>query len=381
VRTPPRILVVDDMAANVHILQLRLAAQGYEVLTATDGEEALHTARQAQPDLILLDVMMPKVDGLEVCRRLRADPSFPFTPIIMVTAKADPKDVVAGLEAGGDEYLTKPVDQTALVARVKSMLRIKELHDSQEAMAAKLAEWNRTLETRVEAQVAQLDRLSRLKRFFSPQLAELIVDGGAEDPLQTHRREVTVVFLDLRGFTAFAETAEPEEVMGVLREYHAAMGALILAHEGTLERFAGDGMMVFFNDPVPVPDAPERAVRMAVAMRERVGELGTRWRKRGHELDVGIGIAQGFATIGAIGFEGRLDYGAVGTVTNLAARLCGEAKAGEILVSQRLLGAVETLAEAKPVGELSLKGFSKPVPAFNVVGLKAPEASGTEDRP
>ena len=375
-RTPPRILVVDDTAANVHILQLRLAAQGYEVLTATDGEAALARAREALPDLILLDVMMPKVDGLEVCRQLRADPSFPFTPIIMVTAKADPKDVVAGLEAGGDEYLTKPVDQTALVARVKSMLRIKELHDSVETLSAQRAEWNRTLEQRVQAQVAQLDRLSRLKRFFSPQLAELIVDGGAEDPLLTHRREVTVVFLDLRGFTAFAETAEPEEVMGVLREYHAAMGALILAHEGTLERFAGDGMMVFFNDPVPVPDAPERAVRMVLAMRDRVGELGARWRKRGHELDIGIGIAQGFATIGAIGFEGRLDYGAVGTVTNLAARLCGEAKSGQILVSRRLLGAVEGLAEAEAVGELSLKGFSKPVPAFNVVGLKAQDARG-----
>jgi adenylate cyclase len=380
VRTPPRILVVDDMPANVHILQLRLAAQGYEVLTATDGEAALAVARDALPDLILLDVMMPKLDGLEVCRRLRADPAFPFTPIIMITAKADPKDVVAGLEAGGDEYLTKPVDQIALVARVKSMLRIKELHDSVEAMAAQRAEWNRTLEERVQAQVAQLDRLSRLKRFFSPQLAELIVDGGAGDPLETHRREVTVVFLDLRGFTAFAETAEPEEVMGVLREYHAAMGALILAHEGTLERFAGDGMMVFFNDPVPIPDAPERAVRMALAMRDRVGELGARWKKRGHELDVGIGIAQGFATIGAIGFEGRLDYGAVGTVTNLAARLCGEAKPGQVLVSQRLLGAVEALAEAEPVGGLALKGFSKPVPAFNVVGLRAREARGV-DRP
>jgi adenylate cyclase len=373
VRTPPRILVVDDMAANLHVLQLRLAAQGYEVVTAVDGEAALAAARATLPDLILLDVMMPKVDGLEVCRQLRTDPSFPFTPIIMITAKADPKDVVAGLEAGGDEYLTKPVDQTALVARVKSMLRIKELHDSVEAMAAQRAEWNRTLEERVQAQVAQLERLSRLKRFFSPQLAELIVEGSAGDPLETHRREVVVVFLDLRGFTAFAETAEPEEVMGVLREYHAAMGALILAHEGTLERFSGDGMMVFFNDPVPVPDAAERAVRMALAMRDRARELGARWRKRGHELDMGIGIAQGFATIGAIGFEGRLDYGAIGTVTNLAARLCGVSTAGQILVSQRLLGTVEALAEAELVGELSFKGFSKPVPAFNVVRLRRPQ--------
>lgn len=382
-RTPPRILVVDDTPANVHILKLRLFAQGYEVLTAADGEQALAAARESQPDLILLDVMMPKVDGLEVCRRLRSDPSFPFTPIIMVTAKSDPKDVVAGLEAGGDEYLTKPVDQIALVARVKSMLRIKELHDSVEGMAVKLADWNRTLEQRVEAQVAQLGRLSRLKRFFSPQLAELIVGGGADDPLQTHRREVTVVFLDLRGFTAFAETAEPEEVMGVLREYHAAMGALIVAHEGTLERFAGDGMMIFFNDPVPVPDAPERAVRMALSMRERARELGARWRKRGHDLDIGIGIAQGFATIGAIGFEGRWDYGAIGTVTNLAARLCNEAAAGQLFISAKVATAVEGLVEAEDVGAISLKGLSRPVRIWNVRGLITPlqRASHSEGDP
>src|SRR5262245_1340196 len=314
--------------------------------------------------------MMPKVDGLEVCRQLRADPSFPFTPIIMVTAKADPKDVVAGLEAGGDEYLTKPVDQIALVARVKSMLRIKELHDSVEALSAQRAEWNRTLEQRVDAQVGQLDRLSRLKRFFSPKLAELIVDGGAEDPLQTHRREVTVVFLDLRGFTAFAETAEPEEVMGVLREYHAAMGQLILTHEGTLERFTGDGMMIFFNDPVPVPNPQERAVRMALAMRARVDDLMRGWRKRGYELDFGVGIAEGYATIGAIGFEGRWDYGALGTVTNLAARLCGEAKPGQILISRKLHGRVDDLVAAEAVGELALKGFSRPVSAYNLTALK-----------
>ncbi len=374
-RTPPRILIVDDMPANLHVLQLRLAAHGYEILTASDGEEALATARKAQPDLILLDVMMPKLDGLEVCRRLKSDSSLPFMPIIMVTAKADSQDIVAGLEAGGDEYLTKPVDQAALVARVKSMLRIKQLHDTVQGLAAQLAEWNRTLERRVQEQVAQLDRLGRLKRFFSPQLAELIVAGGAEDPLKTHRREVTVVFLDLRGFTAFAETADPEEVMGVLREYHAAMGALILAHEGTLERFAGDGMMVFFNDPVPVPDPAGRAIRMALAMRERNAELSATWRKRGYELDFGVGIAQGYATIGAIGFEGRWDYGAIGTVTNLAARLCGEAKPGQILATRRLLGAVEQLIEAEPVGELSLKGFLKPVPAFNVVGFKVLRAT------
>jgi class 3 adenylate cyclase len=198
------------------------------------------------------------------------------------------------------------------------------------------------------------------------------VAGGAEDPLQSHRREVTVVFLDLRGFTAFAETAEPEEVMSVLREYHAAMGELVLAHEGTLERFTGDGMMVFFNDPVPVPNPAERAVRMALAMRERVAELAEKWRRRGYSLDFGVGMAQGYATIGAIGFEGRWDYGAIGTVTNLAARLCGEAGPGQILAAQRLLTAVEGLIEAEPVGELGLKGFQRPVPAYSVVRLRAP---------
>ncbi|MBI4611451.1 MAG: response regulator [Candidatus Rokubacteria bacterium] len=376
-RTPPRILVVDDNLMNVEIIQSRLAVHGYEILTAADGEEALAVARAAQPDLILLDVMMPKLDGTEVCRRLRADASFPFTPIILVTAKADSRDVVAGLEAGADEYLTKPVDQAALVARVKSMLRIKALHDTVqeqasrlEAQAAELAAFNRTLEQRVAAQLAELERVGRLKRFLSPQLAELVMSAGDEKLLESHRREITVVFCDLRGFTAFAETAEPEEVMGVLREYHAAMGELIFRFEGTLERFAGDGMMVFFNDPLPCPDPAARAVRMAVAMRERVGEMSAGWRKRGHQLAFGVGIALGYATLGKIGFEGRFDYGAIGTVTNLAARLCDEARGGQILVSQRVYAVVEDVAEVELVGELALKGFLKPVAAFSVVRLK-----------
>jgi len=372
VRTPPRILIVDDTPANVHILQARLAANGYDIVTATDGEEALAVVREAGPDLILLDVMMPKLDGFEVCRRLRSDATIPFIPIIMVTAKSEPRDIVAGLEAGGDEYLAKPVDQAALVARVKSMLRIKSLHDTVQSLAEERAEWNRTLEQRVAEQVGQIEQLARLKRFFSPQLAELIVAGGADDPLKTHRREVTVVFLDLRGFTSFAETAEPEEVMGVLREYHAEMGRLILEHEGTLERFTGDGMMIFFNDPVPVPDAAERAIRMALAMRDRVHHLARGWRKRGHDLALGVGIAQGYATIGAIGFEGRWDYGAIGTVTNLAARLCGEAKGGQVLVSSRVAGILEEMVELEEMGMLTLKGFVRPVPTFNALGLKKP---------
>jgi adenylate cyclase len=359
---PARILVVDDNPANVDILRMRLEAQGYEIKTAVDGEDALSAVKEHQPDLILLDVMMPKLDGIEVCRRLRADPGVPFIPIVLVTAKSDSKDIVAALEAGGDEYLTKPVDHAALGARVKSMLRIKALHDT-------VQDWGRTLEQRVTEQVAQLEKFGRLKRFFSPQLAELILAGGADDPLKSHRREVTVVFLDLRGFTTFAETSEPEEIMGVLREYHAEMGQIILDCEGTLERFAGDGMMVFFNDPVPVPDPALRAIRMSVAMHERLAPVTAKWRKRGIDLSLGIGIAQGFATIGAIGFEGRWDYGAIGTVTNLASRLCGEAKPGQTLISKRVLASVEDLAEVEPVGELQLKGFLKPVPAYNVIRL------------
>jgi len=370
VRTPARILVADDTPANVRMLEKRLQHNGYDVVVARDGEEALAVAHATHPDLILLDIMMPKVDGIAVCRRLKGDPAFPFTPIIMVTAMADSKDVVAGLEAGGDDYLTKPVDQQALVARVRSMLRIKALHDTVQAQTAELARWNATLEERVARQVAELERVGRLKRFFSPQLAELIVRGGADDPLVSHRREVTVVFIDLRGFTAFAERAEPEEVMGVLREYHARMGALVLASEGTLERFTGDGMMIFFNDPVIVPDAVERAVRMTVAMRDGVDELAARWRKRGHELHAGLGIAQGYATIGAIGFEGRLDYGAIGTVTNLAFRLCAEAATGQILISQSVYAAAGDLIDAESIGELTLKGFQRPVAAYNVRALK-----------
>src|SRR5437899_238297 len=370
VRTPPRILIVDDNSMNLDILRALLAAHGYEIITATDGEAALAVAREEQPDLILLDVMMPKMNGFEVCRSLKADFSVPFMPIIMVTAKADSKDIVEGLEAGGDEYLTKPVDHDALVARVRSMLRIKDLHDRVQSLAAQLTEWNKTLEQRVQEQVAQLERLGRLRRFFSPKLAELIVDGMAEDPLKSHRREITIVFLDLRGFTAFAETSEPAAIMGVLRAYHAEMGKLILAYAGTLERFTGDGMMVFFNDPVPVPNPGEQAIRMAVAMRDRVKELSAAWRKRGYELALGVGLAQGYATIGAIGFEGRWDYGAIGTVTNLAARLCGEAKGGQILVSRRVASSAEALVDAEPVGALTLKGFARPVNAALVTGLK-----------
>ena len=364
-RGPVRILVVDDTPMNVKLLEGVLSGHGYAVTTAPSGPVALERVREARPDLVLLDVVMPEMSGYEVCRRLRADEATRLLPVIMVTALDPSTERVKGIEAGADDFLTKPINQPELLARVRSLLRIKSLHDE-------LAELNRTLERRVTDQVAQLERLGRLRRFFSPQLAELIVSGDAEDPLRSHRREITVVFIDLRGFTAFAETAEPEEVMTVLREYHAELGRIIVDAEGTLERFTGDGMMIFFNDPVPVPDPGPRAVRMAMAMRERIVGLTDSWRKRGFDLDFGIGIAQGYATIGAIGFEGRLDYGAIGTVTNMASRLCGEAKPGQILLSQRVASGVEGIAHCETVGELALKGFQRPVKAYNVVQLTAP---------
>ena len=275
------------------------------------------------------------------------------------------------IELGAEDYLPKPFDPVLLRARIGACLEKKRLRDQEVQLRRELAEWNQTLEQRVQDQLRQLQRLERLKRFFSPQLAELIVSGEADDPLKTHRREITVVYLDLRGFTAFAETAEPEEVMGVLREYHAAMGELILQYDGTLEHFAGDGMLIFFNDPVPIANPAEQAVRMALVMRQRVEELTAKWRKLGYELGFGVGIAQGYATIGSIGFEGRWEYGAIGSVPNLAARLCGEAKPGEILVPQRLFGMVEDCVEVEDAGELSLKGFHRPIAAYNIVRLKA----------
>jgi len=345
------------------------------VHAVADGQAALELlGRQTMPpiELVLLDVMMPGLDGYEVLRRLKGDATLRELPVLMISALDEVGSVVRCIELGAEDYLPKPFDPVLLRARIGACLEKKHLRDQEARQARELAEWNHTLEQRVAEQVGQVERLGRLKRFFSPQLAELIVAGGATDPLKSHRVEVTVVFLDLRGFTAFAETADPEEVMGILREYHAEMGRLILEHEGTLERFTGDGMMVFFNDPVPVPNAPELAVRMALAMRERARQLDVGWRKRGHDLGMGIGIAQGYATIGAIGFEGRLDYGAIGTVTNLAARLCGEASATEILVSQRVAGAVEGLASLETMGPLTLKGFARPVPVFRVLGLGTP---------
>jgi adenylate cyclase len=367
---PPLILIVDDNETNRDILATRLATQGYALAEAADGEQALAAAKALLPDLILLDVMMPKLNGFEVCRRLKSDASLPFMPIILVTSMADSRDIVVGLDAGADEYLTKPVDQAALMARVRSVLRVKALQDRVLAQAADLANWNRTLEQRVAEQVAEIERIGRLKRFLPPQIVQLVVSSGHERMLESHRRDVTVLFCDLRGFSAFSEISEPEEVMLVLREYHTALGGLVDKFGGTVERFTGDGLLVIFNDPIPCPEPSMRAVLMALEMRDEVAKLSVKWSRSGHDIGFGIGIAHGYATLGTIGYEGQFQYSVTGKVANLASRLCDEAKNGQVLVDINVVSAVESRAEIEFTEELTLKGFSRPVKAFNVRNLR-----------
>jgi class 3 adenylate cyclase/CheY-like chemotaxis protein len=362
------ILVVDDLPQNVRLLEAILAPRGYRVSAAHSGQEALATVAAESIDLVLLDILMPEMDGYAVCRALRAEPETSFLPVVMITASGE-QEKVAAIEAGADDFIAKPFDQAELLARVQSLLRIKRYHDTIERQAAELAAWNSELEQRVTEQVEALERMARLRRFLSPQLAELVLSSGDDSFLNSHRCEITVVFCDLRGFTSFAETVEPEDVMAVLGEYHAALGDIVYRFDGTLERFIGDGLMVIFNDPLPCTDAPERAVRMAIAMRGRVAELAEGWSRHGYDLDFGVGIAQGHATLGRIGFEGRADYTAIGSVTNLAARLCAEAQGRQILVSQRVFAAIEDIVVADSVGELALRGFARPARAYNVVGF------------
>jgi adenylate cyclase len=364
----PTILAVDDLPENTRLLEAILTGNGFDVVSASSGPEALERVQSDGPDLVLLDIEMPGMNGFEVCRRLRDDDVTAFLPIVMLTSHH--MDVrVEAIEAGADDFITKPFDQQELLARVRSLVRIKQYHDTIQTQTDELAEWNRTLEARVEAQVEELEKMTRLRRFLSPTLAELILTQG-ESILETHRREIAVLFADLRGWTDFSATTEPEEVMGVIRSFHTAMGELIVEFEATVGWFAGDGLMAWFNDPVPVPDPAARAVRMAVAMRDAMTELKAAWRKRGHELDFSAGVALGYATLGKIGFDGRYDYGAVGSVLNLASRLCDEALPGTIVVSRRVLAEVEEIAEVVPAGVLTLKGFAKPVEAFGILDVE-----------
>ena len=240
-----------------------------------------------------------------------------------------------------------------------------------EAQSQELRTLNQGLEQRVDEQVGEIERMGRLRRFLPPQVADLIVSSGSEKQLESHRREITALFCDLRGFTGFSESSDPEDVMALLREYHKAIGEIIFRHGGTLERFAGDGVMVIFNDPVPLPNPALSAVQMALEMRAAIGALIDKWSRLGHELGFGIGISHGYATLGTIGFEGRFDYAAIGTVSNVASRLCDEAQPGQILVSPRVLLAVENAVSVEPVAEMTLKGIRRPMLVHNVVGAAA----------
>lgn len=367
----PTLLIVDDTPANRKLLSDLLSAHGYATLTAENGEEALALLARHSADLVLLDVVMPGLSGYDVCRRIRADPAHVVLPVVMVTALDPAAERIKGIEAGADDFLTKPINRAELMARVKSLLRIKQYHDTVQRQAAELAALNSGLEQRVQEQVGQLERLGQLKRFFSPPLAERIVSGDLDDPLATRRREITVAFLDLRGFTGFADTSEPEEVMGLLRTYHGEMGRLIDAFQGTLEQLTPDTMMVVFNDPVLVQDPAARAVRMALDMQRRFGELMAAWIRRGHDIALSIGIAHGYATIGTIGYETRIGYGVVGRVTNLAARLCSVAQRGQILASTAVAELVAGEIDVEDVGQVDLKGFARPVSAVSVLGVRS----------
>ena len=329
------ILVVDDVPQNVRLLRAVLEPRGYTVVTAGSGEEALE--RLADIDLVLLDVVMPGLDGYEVCRHIRADAATGFLPVVMVTASGE-QEKRRAIEAGADDFIAKPFDHDELLARVRSLLRIKRYHDT-------------------------------IATFLSPQVAGLVSSDATA--LESHRAEITLLACELREFAAFAEAVEPEELMTVLRGYHAAAGEEIHRSEGTLERFAGSRLMVMFNDPVPCTDAPERAVRLAVALRNRVWELAEGWSRQGYDLHPAVGVAQGHATLGRVGFEGRSDYAAIGSVTILAERLCEAAGPGEILVSRRVHAATEGLVIARALGELGLRGLARPAQAFDVVGLEA----------
>lgn len=355
-----KILIVDDEPFNLDLLEQELADYDYVLERASDGVEALEKTASFAPDVILLDYMMPRMNGLEVVKQLRENPQHKGIPVILLTAKATQEDKVAGLDAGADDYVTKPFDSIELLARVRAMMRLKEMHDQ-------LEEWNKTLAEKVQQQVTEIERMARLKRYLSPQIAETIL-GEDQDLFRTHRREITIVFLDLRGFTAFSDQAEPEEVMELLRHYHGEMGKLIFTYEGTLERFMGDGIVVIFNDPILCEEHSQKAARMAIEMRDRIKDLRAAWRKKGYDLDLGVGFAAGYATLGTMGFEGRMDYGTVGNLPNLAARLCAEAKGGQILTDQKTMSRLEESFKAEPIDELNLKGISRPVSAFNIIG-------------
>ena len=372
----PSILVVDDTPANL-TLMTGLLQDDYQVRAATSGEKALKIAfSDNPPDLILLDIMMPEMDGHEVCRRLKADDKTREIPVIFLTAMSEVEDEEKGLNLGAVDYITKPVSPPIALVRIRSHLALyqslRSLELTKETIrkqAEQLKLLNSGLEKRVEDQDGQLDRLNIMKEFFSPQISEAIVGQGM-DIFKTHRVNVTVVFLDLRGFTYFSDNTEPEEVMAVLGGYHEVMGEIINACQGTVGHFAGDGLMVYFNDPIPQVGHIEIAAQMCIKMMAEFKPLMQKWRKQGFDLDLGIGFANGYATLGTIGFDGRRDYACIGSVCNLAARLCAEAKGGQIFTNLKTYRQIDDLVNGQEVEDLNLKGFTKAVQTVEVLSLK-----------
>ncbi len=360
------VLIVDDTPANIRLLEAILTTHGHQVRSAGSGEAALALiASENPPDLVLLDVQMPGLDGYEVCRRIRADPATAQIPVVMITASGS-EDKATALECGADDFIPRPFDQAELLARVRSSLRVKQYQDTVVAQAAELGAWNRVLEEQVNEQVEELHRLQRLRRFLSDHVADAVLSSGNEALLQPHRREISLMFCDLRGFTHFAAASEPEEVLTALQEFHALVGATVARHAATVGYFAGDGVMMFFNDPIACDNPALRAISAAIELRDAMAPLAERWHERGHALSIGIGVAYGFATIGLIGFEGRYEYTAIGSVANIASRLCDCAGPGEILITQRAHLAAGDRVVASSRGELTLSGVDAPVGVWEV---------------
>ncbi|MCA9829814.1 MAG: response regulator [Dehalococcoidia bacterium] len=372
-----RILVVDDDPLNRMLLRMNLEEAGHEVIEADNGLRALETLAANPVDLVLMDIEMPELDGYGVLDARRSVPSLRDTPWVVVSAVDDMESIVRCIKAGADDYLPKPFDPVILKARVDALLEKKRLRDQEKALVAtvtnqaeELRAWNAQLEQRVAEGMYEVARLSKLRRFLPPQIVDLIVSGG-EEQLSSHRRDITVVFCDLRGFTSFSETAEPEDVMDVLHELHEAVCPIVFDRGGTLAHFTGDGMMIFLNDPISSDNPALQGVRLGMEMRDRAAQLSMEWQRRGHVLGLGVGVASGYATCGRIGFGDRYEYTAIGTVPNLAARLCGVAAGGEVLVSERVFRIVEGDVTAEPAGSFDLKGLSRPVNAFRLTGVIA----------
>jgi adenylate cyclase len=350
----PCILVVDDEPDLEALILQKFRRQIHDgtvrFLFAREGVEALATVKaNGGIDLVVTDINMPKMDGLTLLQKLQESEERVST--IIVSAYGDMVNIRTAMNRGAFDFLTKPIDFADLETTIAKTIRhVQDLREARERQA--------------EAEQAY----ARLRRFLAPQVADLIMSSGTEKQLESHRREITALFCDLRGFTGFSESSDPEDVMALLRDYHTAIGKIIYKHGGTLERFAGDAVMVIFNDPVALPNPALTAVQVALEMRAEVGALVEKWRRLGHELGFGIGISHGYATLGIIGFEGRFDYAAIGTVSNVASRLCDQARPGQILINPRVLLAVENLVNVEPAGELTLKGISRPMVVHNVIG-------------